>query len=327
VLRLAIIGATGKVGSMMLTSLQEMGIPYTTLDLYASAHSAGKKVEVDQREIVIKELTFEISKQKYDYILVSAGKKISLEYMKSFLDTGSIVIDNSSAFRQKPDIPLVIPEINGHLLKNYSGLVANPNCSTIQLLLIINSLYHFQRIKKVVVTTMQSVSGAGYKGIIELYNQRKGSKDFKVFPKPIDLNVIPQIGEIRDDRYCDEEDKMTYESRKILGDQSFNLVATTVRVPVVYGHSESVYVEFYTPVDLQKIEQLLGNTQSVCVDQNYITPLEIGESEMSHLSRIRYAGDRKSILFWNIGHNIRLGAATNAVKILKECVSYKSNCS
>ena len=316
-MKIAIVGATGKVGSMMMTSIEEFGIDYDTLDLYASAASAGKEIVFNKKKYIIQNLTKESMKTRYDYILFSAGGTVSREYAPIAAEAGSVVIDNSSAFRREENVPLVVPEINGDLLKSYQGIIANPNCSTIQMVLILKPLHDYKRIKKVVVTTLQSVSGAGYKGILELQDQRKGNIQTKTFPKQIDLNVIPQIGDICDNQYCEEENKMTYETQKILNDADFNLVATTVRVPVVYGHSESIFIEFTDDVNLNEIIHILSNTESVKYTDDLMTPLDLKESNLSFVSRIRYASDNKSILLWNVGHNVRLGAATNAVKIMK----------
>ena len=313
-MKIAIVGATGEVGKMMLTCLDEFQIKYSELYLLASEKSAGKSITYKNSLYQIQGLTDDVLKTKFDFVLFSAGSSVSLKYAQIFKDNGATVIDNSSAFRKHSEIPLIIPEINGHIINNYKGIIANPNCSTIQLLLVLNPLHKFNKISKVVVTTLQSVSGAGHKGIIELEN----SNNFSIFPKPINRNVIPQIGNFNNDFYCEEEEKMTYETKKILSDPEFNLVATTIRVPVIYGHSESVYIEFSNDINLNEIYELLQNSQAVRVHQkDYITPLEIGESNFSHVSRIRYAGDKKSVFLWNVAHNVRIGAATNAIKILK----------
>ena len=319
-MKLAIVGATGKVGRMMLTNLKEFDIKYTELDLYASANSAGKEIVFDDKKYYIKELTKEAMKKGYDFLLFSAGGNVSREYAPIAAEAGSTVIDNSSAFRRDPNIPLIVPEINGDLLKSYQGIISNPNCSTIQLVLLLKPLNDYCPIKKVVVTTMQSVSGSGYKGILEMQSQRQGNKNVSLYPKQIDLNVIPQIGEIGSDFYSEEERKMTFETQKILALPSFNLVTTTVRVPVVYGHSESVYIEFMKDISLSEITKILSNSPSVEYKNIIFTPLELEESNLSHVSRIRFAGDEKSIFLWNVAHNVRLGAATNAIKILK-CLS------
>jgi len=319
-MKIAIIGATGKVGRMMLTCLDEAKIPYKTLDLYASERSAGQKIEHNGKEYTVQKTTKSIFKKGYDYVLFSAGGSVAKEFAPFAVENGSVVIDNSSAFRREENIPLVVPEINGRLLKNYHGIIANPNCSTIQLVLPLYGLNKFQKIKKVVVTTLQSVSGSGYKGIIELQNQRKGIMQNNVYPRQIDLNVIPQIGEFVHHYYAEEELKLAFETRKILNLPKLNVSSTNVRVPVVYGHSLSVYVEFWRKTDLHLLRDMLWMTDSVKMelDNGYITPLEIGESDISHVGRLRWADDDKSIMFWCVAHNVRLGAATNAVKILKQ---------
>jgi len=319
-MKIAIIGATGKVGRMMFTCLKENNIPYDVLDLYASERSAGQIIEANDKEYTVHKTTKDVFKNGYDYVLFSAGGSVAKEFAPYAVEAGSTVIDNSSAFRRDENIPLVVPEINGHLLKKYKGIIANPNCSTIQLVLPLYGLNKFQKIKKVVVTTLQSVSGSGYKGILELQNQRKGILQNNVYPRQIDLNVIPQIGEIDHRYHAEEEIKLAFETKKILNLPKLNISSTNVRVPVVYGHSLSVYVEFWRKTDLHLLRDMLWMTDSVKMelDNGYITPLEIGESDYSHVGRLRWGGDEKSVLFWNVAHNVRLGAATNAVKILKQ---------
>ena len=317
-MRIGIVGATGKVGRMMLTCMEEADIGVDELYLYASARSVGTLIEFKGKEYSVRELNDGIYDDGLDYVLFAAGGSVSKQYASGLVDVGVTVIDNSSAYRQVEGVPLVVPEVNGELLNGYKGIVANPNCSTIQLVLVLKPLNDLCKIKKVVVTTLQSVSGAGYNGINELLNQRKGVNNIEVFPKQIYMNLIPQIGEIGEDDYCFEESKMRFETKKILNDMDFNLVATTVRVPVVYGHSESVYIEFENKVDIGEIRDVLAKSKSVVLDDEYMTPLEIGDSDMSHVSRIRYAGDDRSVLLWNVGHNVRLGAAVNAVRVLEQ---------
>jgi len=320
-LKIGIVGATGKVGRMILTCLEESNVEFNELVLYASARSAGSYLKFNDTEFLVRELNESIYNDNLDFIFLTAGGDISRKYAPMLAKSGAIVIDNSSAFRRDESVPLIIPEVNGNLLKSYKGIVANPNCSTIQLLLILKPLNDYLKINKVVVTTMQSVSGAGYSGIIELMNQRKDNDTCEVFPKKIYMNVIPQIGEIQEDNYCSEEDKMRFEAKKILNIDDFNLVATTVRVPVVYGHSESVYIEFSNKIDLNKIKDVLSESKGIAIEHDYMTPLEIRESDLSHVSRIRYAGDEKSVFLWNVAHNVRLGAATNAVKIFSVMIN------
>ncbi|MCL2065598.1 MAG: aspartate-semialdehyde dehydrogenase [Candidatus Cloacimonetes bacterium] len=331
-MKLAIIGATGEVGRMVLTCLEEFEVKFDVLDLYASFKSKGTIIKSKNNSYRINGFDNDSFKKNYDYVFFTAGGAISKDFAQDAVDSGATVIDNSSAFRQIDFIPLVVPEVNGDILKSYKGIIANPNCSTIQLVLVLKPLNDYKKIKKVVVTTMQSVSGTGRTGIIELQNQRNGLSDAKVYPKQIDLNIIPQIGEFNSTetesslhntslnigRYCHEETKMTLETKKILNITNFNLVATTVRVPVIYGHSESVYIEFEEKVRLEEIKYALSQSNAVLYEENYITPLEVGDSNLSHVSRLRYAGDDKSILFWNVANNVRVGAATNAVKILQK---------
>jgi aspartate-semialdehyde dehydrogenase len=219
---------------------------------------------------------------------------------------------------------LVVPEINGHLLKQYRGIVANPNCSTIQMVL---ALYRPARefgLKKVIVSTYQSVSGAGHKGLAALDAERAGKAPEHPFQRPIDNNVIPQIAEMQPDGYCFEEDKMGFESRNILDLPELAVCATTVRVPTRYGHAESVYAEFERPIDLTRYAELLKNSESVVFHaDDYITPRELGESNDSHVCRLRYGVDQNSVAFWNVGHNVRLGAATNAVRILRQMAIFR----
>jgi aspartate-semialdehyde dehydrogenase len=218
-----------------------------------------------------------------------------------------------------------VPEINAHLCEDYTGIIANPNCSTIQIVLVLNVLNQYKAIKKVVITTMQSVSGSGYNGINEMQDQRDGKQRNEIYPHVIDQNVIPQIGAFGEDGFSEEETKMTNETRKILGIPDINLVATTVRVPVVYGHSESVYIEFYDTVNVDEIKDILRNSPSIEYHDGIYTPLDLRNSDSSHVARMRYAGDDKSILLWNVAHNVRLGAATNAVKILKKHIELNAS--
>ena len=234
-----------------------------------------------------------------------------------------MVIDNSSGFRQESDIPLVVPQVNGELLIGYNGIVANPNCSTIQIILPLAVLDKLFNLNKLIISTYQSVSGSGHQGIETLMKQRKGTTDKGIYPQIIDLNVIPQIGGFLDSGYCQEEEKMHFESRKILSKWDLAVCATTVRVPVVYGHSASVYAEFEDAVDIKAAETALQNAPGIVYYPNtYMTPLDLGSSNDSHTCRLRLGTDDKSLAFWNVGHNVRLGAAANAVEILKTHAKY-----
>lgn len=324
-MKIAIVGATGEVGRMMVNCLSEANLNIQTLDLYASARSAGATVFYNDESLIVKELKTSALLQHYDYVLFSAGTGIALSYAPLAETAGSVVIDNSSAFRMNPAIPLVVPEINSDLLTAYRGIVANPNCSTIQAVLPLAILDKAWGLKKVIYNTWQSVSGSGFAGISSLMEQRKGSSDKGIYPRTIDLNVIPQIGGFSDDGYSQEEQKMQDETRKILRLPDLQVSATAVRVPVIYGHCVSIYAEFDSPCNLAQAEKLLGNAESINYLANtYITPLELGNSDDSHVCRLRMGCDEHSLVMWNVGHNVRLGAATNAVRILQKHLELNS---
>lgn len=315
-MKIGIVGATGEVGLMMIKCLEEFEVPVTELRLFCSSRSAGKKLKFKDQTYIAEELTVESMQEEFDYLLFSAGSKISKEFAPIAAEAGNIVIDNSSAFRKIETIPLIVPEINGDTLKGYRGIISNPNCTTIQLVLALKPLDDHYTIKKVLVTTFQSVSGAGHKGIMTLEEQRLGSYENGDFPRHIDLNVIPQVGDISEDGYCTEEEKIHYESRRILSRPDMEICATVTRVPVMYGHSESIFVEFDKAVEIYKVCSVLKKAPAVKYSEKYITAYELKNSNDSHVSRVRHAYNDHSILFWNVANNVRLGAATNAVKIM-----------
>ncbi len=321
-MHIGIVGASGEVGRMMIRVLEEHKIGIEKLSLFASKRSAGEKIKFNENEIVIQELTKDSMMKKYDYLLFSAGSSVSKKYASIAAEHGNIIIDNSSVFRSSAEIPLIIPEINGQLLQNYRGIIANPNCSTIQMLLALNKLHQKYCLKRIVVSTYQAVSGAGHSALEEMKNQRKGKSGNTIFPKKIDLNVIPIIGEILENGYSSEEMKMQNETVKIFGDRNIRVSATTVRVPVSYGHSESIFCEFKEEVSLESVKQILLNSDAVVFHENeIITPLDIVNSDASHVSRLRIGFDNHSINFWNVANNIRVGAATNAVRIMEKHIS------
>lgn len=318
-MRIAIVGATGEVGRMMMQCLQEFGIPISDLALYASERSAGMELFYGDKAIKVQELKNSPLLQHRDYTLFSAGAGIARTFAPVAAEASELVIDNSSAFRFEDHIPLLVPEVNADLLQGYSGIAANPNCSTIQIIIPLATLNSLFGLKKLVVSTYQSVSGSGHKGVETLLAQRRGEDTKGIYPEYIDLNVIPQIGGFGDDGYSQEETKMHLESRKILRIPDLPVSATCVRVPVLYGHSVSVYAEFANPVDLEKAEEALADTESVQYFQNvYTCPRDLGSSNDSFVSRLRYGVDDRSLQFWCVGHNIRIGAAANAVRILKK---------
>ena len=315
-LKLGVVGATGEVGRTMLKVLKEMNVGFDELHLFASRRSAGKKLSFGNMELVVRELTEEAMKEGFDYLLFSAGASVSRHFAPIAASVGTTVVDNSSAFRMDSEVPLVVPEINGDILKGYRGIIANPNCSTIQMVLSLYTVHREFGISKIVVTTFQSVSGAGRKGINELMAQIDGQKETVHFPKKIHLNVIPLIGEIKEG-FSTEEWKMINETRKILDDPSIEVFPTTVRVPVIYGHSESIYVETRKPFESEEnLKKVLQKAEDVVVKDEIITPLEVAGSDLVHISRLRVVKSNV-FMFWNVADNVRVGAATNAVRILK----------
>ncbi|MDD3869178.1 MAG: aspartate-semialdehyde dehydrogenase [Candidatus Cloacimonetes bacterium] len=322
-MKVAIVGATGEVGRMMITCLEESNLKVSELDLFASYRSAGTILYYTDQPLTVQELKEDSLLTHYDYVLFSAGAGVAKNYAPIAAQTSELVIDNSSGFRQESDIPLVVPQVNGELLIGYNGIVANPNCSTIQIILPLAVLDKLFNLNKLIISTYQSVSGSGHQGIETLMKQRKGTTDKGIYPQIIDLNVIPQIGGFLDSGYCQEEEKMHFESRKILSKWDLAVCATTVRVPVVYGHSASVYAEFEDAVDIKAAETALQNAPGIVYYPNtYMTPLDLGSSNDSHTCRLRLGTDDKSLAFWNVGHNVRLGAAANAVEILKTHAKY-----
>jgi aspartate-semialdehyde dehydrogenase len=322
-MRIAIVGATGEVGRMMLTCLAEQNIEPEELDLYASAHSKGETLYYIDNPIQVQTLGDKSLCKHYDYVFFSAGAGIAKTFAPIAAEASELIIDNSSGFRRESLIPLIVPEVNGDLLLGYSGIVANPNCSTIQIVLPLAVLDKLFTLKKVIASTYQSVSGSGHQGIVTLQNQRKGSSNKGIYPEIIDLNVIPQIGGFLDSGYSQEEEKMHFETRKILRNQHIRLSVTTVRVPVYFGHSVSVYAEFESDVNIAIAETALSAAPAIVYYQNsYLTPLDLGNSNDSHVCRLRFGSDGKSLAFWNVGHNIRLGAAANAVGIFMQHAKY-----
>lgn len=316
-MKLAVVGATGEVGRMMITCLEEFAVPVDSLSLFASARSAGSILYYGDTALPVRELDAAGMREHFDYVLFSAGAGVAREFAPLAAASGSVVIDNSSGFRQETDIPLVVPEINGDLLKGYQGIVANPNCTTIQMVLPLAVLDRLFGLRKVVVSTYQSVSGSGHKGVATLESQRAGAPGKGIYPDIIDLNVIPQIGAFADNGFSQEEEKIHFETRKILDNTELEVCATCVRVPVFHGHSESIYAEFASEIDLAKAARELKQAESIVFGENtYITPRDLGSSNDSHVCRLRRGTGPNSLCFWNVGHNVRLGAAANAVRIL-----------
>jgi aspartate-semialdehyde dehydrogenase len=321
-MRVAVVGATGLVGSTMLQVLKERNFPVTELIPVASERSVGTKVNFDGKDYTVVSADEAIAK-KPQVALFSAGGSISLELAPKFAEVGCYVIDNSSAWRMHPDKKLVVPEVNGHVLTKDDLIIANPNCSTIQMVMVLKPLHDRYGIKRVVVSTYQSVTGTGQKAVKELMDQRAGSKDCNVYPHRIDLNVLPHIDVFQDNGYTKEEMKMVQETCKIMGDDTIKVTATTVRVPVMGGHSESVNVEMKNDFDESYVKEMLSNTSGLVVIDNpatnaYPTPLYATGKDEVFVGRIRRDYSQPNTLnCWIVADNLRKGAATNAVQIAK----------
>ena len=321
-MKVAVVGATGLVGSTILKILEERNFPVTELIPVASDKSVGKVVRYMGKEYPVVSAATAIA-MRPALALFSAGGSTSLELAPQFAAVGCRVVDNSSAWRMKEDIKLVVPEVNGHVLTENDYIIANPNCSTIQMVMVLMPLHKKYGIKRVVVSTYQSVSGTGQNAVAELMNQRNGSKVHKVYPHRIDLNVLPHIDVFLENGYTKEEMKMAQETCKIMGDDSIKVSATTVRVPVVGGHSESVNVELIHDFEESDVKELLSNQSGVVVVDNpamngYPMPIDAEGKDEVFVGRIRRDHTQANTLnCWIVADNLRKGAATNAVQIAK----------
>ena len=319
-MKVAVIGATGLVGSKMLEVLAERNFPVTEIIPVASEKSIGKKITFKGNEFVVVGMDTAIAAQP-NVAIFSAGGATSLEWAPKFAAAGITVIDNSSAWRMDPDKKLVVPEVNADCLTAEDKIIANPNCSTIQLVVVLKPLHEKYTIKRVVVSTYQSVTGTGVKAVDQLMNERKGIKGEMAYKYPIDLNAIPHIDVFLENGYTKEEMKMTNETKKIMGDDSIMLTATCVRIPTIGGHSESVNIEFEKDFDLQEIKTLLANTPGVVLQDdvdNFIYPMAITahDKDDTFVGRIRRDETQANTMnCWIVSDNLRKGAATNAVQI------------
>ncbi len=318
---IAVVGATGLVGTTMLKVLEERDFPFENLYLMASAKSAGKTVTFKGMDYIVEELTEQSFDKPIDIALFSAGGSTSEKYAPIAASKGVTVIDNSSAWRMDPEVPLVVPEVNPQDIKWNKGIIANPNCSTIQAMLPLKPLHDKYRIKRIVYSTYQAVSGSGVKGIEDLKQGLAGNDIRKAYPHPIAGNCIPHIDSFLENGYTKEEMKMINETRKILGDDSIRITATTVRVPVFDSHSESINLELEKPFELDEVKALLASFPGcVVVDDpsNNLYPLArlaAGKDEV-FVGRIRRDFSVENGLnLWVVADNIRKGAATNAVQI------------
>ena len=319
-MKVAVIGATGLVGSKMLEVLAERNFPVTEIIPVASEKSIGKKIKFKEKEFVVVGMDTAIA-AKPNVAIFSAGGATSLEWAPKFAAAGITVIDNSSAWRMDADKKLVVPEVNADCLTKDDKIIANPNCSTIQLVVVLMPLHEKYKIKRVVVSTYQSVTGTGVKAVDQLMNERKGIKGEMAYKYPIDLNAIPHIDVFLENGYTKEEMKMTNETKKIMGDDSIMLTATCVRIPTIGGHSESVNIEFEKDFDIQEIKSLLANTPGVVLQDdvdNFIYPMAITahDKDDTFVGRIRRDETQANTMnCWIVSDNLRKGAATNAVQI------------
>lgn len=319
-MKVAVVGATGLVGSVMLKVLAERNFPVTELIPVASAKSAGKEVDFKGKKYKVVTVDDAIA-MKPDVALFSAGGSTSLEQAPRFAEAGTVVIDNSSAWRMDPTKKLVVPEVNANVITKEDKIIANPNCSTIQMVVALKPLHEKYKIKRVVVSTYQSVTGTGKKAVDQLMNERNGIEGAKAYPYTIDLNVIPHIDVFQDNGYTKEEMKMIYETKKIMGDDSIRVTATTVRIPVMGGHSESVNIEFENDFDLAEVRSLLEQQEGLIVvddpaNLKYPIPMDAHEKDEVLVGRIRRDESQPNTLnLWVVADNLRKGAATNAVQI------------
>ena len=321
----AVVGATGAVGTEMLKVLEEYEIPIDQLKVIASPRSKGKEIEFKGEKYTIETIekgTFE----DVDIALFSIGSSNSAKFVPQAVYEGAIVIDNSNAYRMNEDVPLVVPEINPEDILEHNGIIANPNCSTIQMVIALNPIRKAHVINKVIVSTYQAVSGTGQKAIFELREQSEnylnGDKvDTTVYPHQIAFNAIPLIDKVNENGYTEEELKLNRETKKIFKNKNIEVTATAVRIPVFYGHSESIHVEFDIPVDLEEIRYLLEDDENIKLMDNpsediYPTPLMSEDDDRILVGRLRRDLNNENALeMWVVGNNIRKGAALNAVQI------------
>ena len=319
-MKVAVVGATGLVGSVMLKVLEEKNFPITEFIPVASDKSAGKKISFKGTEYTLHTMQQAIDK-KPQVALFSAGGSVSLEWAPKFAEVGCFVIDNSSAWRMDETKKLVVPEVNAKVLTANDKIIANPNCSTIQMVLVLQPLHQKYKIKRVVVSTYQSVTGTGVKAVQQMENERNGIAGEMAYKYQIDKNAIPQIDVFMENGYTKEEMKMVLETKKIMGDNSINVTATCVRIPTTGGHSESVNIEFENDFDLQEVRSLLTNTNGIILKDDaanfeYPMPLFADGKDEVFVGRIRRdESQANSLNLWIVADNLRKGAATNTVQI------------
>ena len=328
-MKVAVVGATGMVGQVMLKVLAERNFPVSELILVGSEKSVGKKITFKNQEIEVVSMQTAIDK-KPEIALFSAGGDVSLEFAPKFAAVGTTVIDNSSAWRMKPENKLVVPEINASVLSKDDKIIANPNCSTIQLVMVLHPLNQKYDVKRVIVSTYQSVTGTGKNAVDQLNAEISGDQNVaKVYPYEIFKNALPQCDVFSDDDYTKEEIKLMTEPKKILGDDTFNVSATAVRVPVQGGHSESVNIEFENDFDLDEVRKILSETPGIIVlddvkNSIYPMPLHAEGKDEVFVGRIRRdLSNPKTLNMWIVADNLRKGAATNAIQIAEYLLANK----
>jgi aspartate-semialdehyde dehydrogenase len=328
-MKIAVVGATGLVGTKMLEVLAERNFPVTELLPVASERSVGKEIDFKGKKYKVVSMTDAIA-AKPQIALFSAGGSTSLEWAPKFAENGITVIDNSSAWRMDATKKLVVPEVNAHVLSKDDRIIANPNCSTIQMVVALNPLHKKYKVKRIVVSTYQSVTGTGVKAVNQLMQERNsGSSEEMAYKYKIDLNAIPQIDVFMENGYTKEEMKMVNETRKIMGDDSIRVTATTVRIPVMGGHSEAVNVEFENDFEIADITSILNNAEGVVVQddlkaQLYPMPMTAHNRDEVFVGRIRRDESQpKTLNLWIVSDNLRKGAATNAVQIAEHLLKNK----
>lgn len=323
-MKIALVGATGLVGSVMIQVLEEgKYIPLTSISTFipvASEKSVGKEISINNRKYKVVSLA-EAIKMKPDVALFSAGADVSREFAPLFAAVGCIVIDNSSAWRMEKEVPLVVPEVNSHVLTGSQKIIANPNCSTVQLVAVLAPLHRKYNIQRIVISTYQSVTGTGVKAVQQLNNERNGINGSRVYPHPIDLNIFPHGGTFLPDGYTTEEQKLVDETRKIMQASEIKVTATVVRVPVFGGHSESVNIEFEKPFELDEVNKIISTSKGVILQDDvdkavYPMPKYAEGRDEVFVGRVRRDQTVPNGLnIWIVSDNLRKGAATNAIQI------------
>jgi aspartate-semialdehyde dehydrogenase len=319
-MKVAVIGATGMVGTVMLKVLAERNFPVTEIIPVASEKSIGKQLQFKGKDYTVVGIQTAVD-LKADVAIFSAGGDTSLEWAPKFAEAGTTVIDNSSAWRMNPSNKLIVPEINASILSAKDKVIANPNCSTIQMVMVMNPLHKKYKIKRVVVSTYQSITGTGVKAVKQLENEKNGIAGEMAYPYPIDQNCLPHCDVFEENGYTKEEMKLVNEPKKIMGDVSLNITATAVRVPVVGGHSESLNIEFENDFDLGEVRKILHETDGITLQDNIYTntypmPIYAKGKDDVFVGRIRKDESQPNTLnMWVVTDNLRKGAATNAVQI------------